>query len=301
MHSISLLVCIWLLTNSLHGLHNPIDVIIPCHEKDLPTLSLAIKGIKQNGNGVRRVIVISATKFTNDAEWFDEARFPFTKKDITLMIFNQNEQQAQDYMRIYPDRVGWVYQQLLKLYAGMVIPDISSNVLALDSDTIFLRSVSFIDNQGYALYNVGTEHHRPYFEHMSRLLPRLNKVYAKHSGISHHMLFQRHILKDLFQDIEAYHQMEPWQALCVCIDKGSFRISEYEIYFNYIVSRNYKVKIRPLKYKDMKFDIKAIAKRKKQNYAYVSCHSYRSTQYNYPLVILKNSNQRPKYLSLEKS
>ena len=46
----------------------PIDVIIVCHPKDMLTLDLAINGIKENGNNIRRVIVISAEKLSDIAK-----------------------------------------------------------------------------------------------------------------------------------------------------------------------------------------------------------------------------------------
>ena len=42
-------------------------------------------------------------------------------------------------------RIGWYYQQLLKQYAPFVIPKISSNVLILEPDTIFLKQVTFMN------------------------------------------------------------------------------------------------------------------------------------------------------------
>ena len=51
---------------------DPIDVIIPCTDKDLETLDLCIQGIRKNGPNIRRVIIISDQKLTEKAEWFDE-------------------------------------------------------------------------------------------------------------------------------------------------------------------------------------------------------------------------------------
>src|SRR5690606_24399663 len=97
--------------------------------------------------------------------------------------------------------------------------DISSNVLIVDADVVFYRPVAFTDeNSGAGLYNPAEEYYRPYFLHMARLLPGLKRVYSQYSGISHHMLFQLCLLKDLFSMVEEHHQMPFWQALCRCID-----------------------------------------------------------------------------------
>jgi len=255
----------------------PIDVVIPCHAKDSRTLELAIEGIRKYGIDVRRIITVSAAPLTSKAEWFDEARYPFSKQDMLDILFGDDQVQKDAYAGSPDNRLGWIYQQLLKLYAPFVIPGISNNVLILDSDTIFLKSVSFFDDAGNALFNPGVEYFLPYFEHMARLLPGLKRVYTQHSGISHHMLFQLSILEDFFKDIREVHGTEPWQALMKCIDRRHLYgsgISEYELYFNYVFARNYKAKIRKLKYRDMAFNKRDIAASKKAGFNYVSCHAY---------------------------
>lgn len=254
-----------------------IDVVIPCHEKDIRTLELAIEGIKKYGTGIRRVITVSSKRLTDKAEWFDEASYPFSKQDIAYAIFKDKEAAEQYYQ--HGSRLGWIYQQLLKLYAPIVIPDISSQVLILDADTIFLRETTFIDDEGYALFNVGREYHPPYFDHARRLLPDFKKVYSHYSGICHHMLLQRPIIDDLFNAIRSTHNTEPWQALCACIDhqytgKDLSGLSEYEIYFNFVFSKKYKVKIRELKWANIPFSTSSILAHTVQGAHYVSCHSY---------------------------
>lgn len=274
----ALLLSLMAITQSAFIIAEPIiDVVIPCHEKDARTLDLVVDGIRHNGQGVRRVIVVSAKRLTQKAEWFDEALFPFSKNAIAVAIFKGDEDQAKKYISDSRNRLGWIYQQLLKLYAPFVIPNISSNVLILDSDTIFLNKVSFIDAQGNALFNVGHQYHKPYFEHMNLLIPGLKRVFRDYSGICHHMLFQKYILEDLFHDIEICHGKDAWEVLAETIDpKDLFHsaLSEYEIYFNYVFSRTYKAKIRTLNWREFGFNHNAIAECKKHGCDYVSCHSY---------------------------
>src|SRR5436190_474838 len=111
-----------------------IDVVIPCHEKDALTLELSINGVKKNCKNIRRIIVVSKKKLTNNAEWFDEARYPFNRRSILMTIFNNDISKVAQYETAPRNRTGWIYQQLLKLYAPLVIPDISSNVLVVDAD-----------------------------------------------------------------------------------------------------------------------------------------------------------------------
>lgn len=251
-----------------------IDVVIPCHKKDQKSLDLVIQGIKKNVTQIRRIIVVSYEKLTNKAEWYDESLYPFSKYDLALAIFNGNHKKATNFL--YNERaMGWIYQQFLKLYAPLIIPNISENVLIVDADTIFLKKVTFIDENGYALYNYGRGRHKIYFEHGARLLPGFKRIFQKYSGICHHMLFQRHVIKEFFNEIQFNHKCDPWKAICTCIDHKYVSkpcMSEYELYFNYVFSRKYKVKIRELKWINIKLN--AREEIYNQSYHYISCHSY---------------------------
>lgn len=268
--------------------NEPLDVVIPCTKKDLDTLNLCIDGIRKHGKNIRRIIVVSSEKYTDKAEWFDEKKYPFNKYDIALQIY-QSERAAIDYILSKNNRIGWIYQQFLKLYAAYVIPDISSNILVLDSDTIFLKDVTFLTDEGGALFNVGQEYHIPYFRHMERLLPYLNKVYPNYSGICHHMVFQRPLLDDLFYQVKAQHNTELWRAICNCIDLNDIWgscFSEYEIYFNFAFLHTDQMHIRPLMMLNTPL-LKSLELFKAQGYDYVSCHAYMrkssiSTSSTYP-------------------
>ena len=235
--------------------NDPIDVVIPCHHKDAPQLDRTIESIKKYVAGIRRIMVISSERFTESAEWIDEAIFPFNKESIALEIFKSQE--VASYQLTKPlSRIGWLYQQFLKLYAPFCIPNISSNVLIVDSDVVFLRPVTFLQENGAGLYAVGTEFYKQYFEHAARLLPGLKKLYPRYSGIVHHMLFQKAVLIDLFNFIYQEHHLEPWVAIARAIPVTnntihSSALSEYEIYFNFVFARTNQVKIRPLKWKDI--------------------------------------------------
>lgn len=235
--------------------HDQIDVIIPCHEKDAPQLNRAIAHVKENVQNLRRVIVISSKPLTDHAEWADEKLFTFTKEDIIMQIF-QNDELAKNYLKSNAARTGWIYQQFLKLFAAYYIPDISRNILAVDADVIFLKPTSFLQRNGAGLYAVSNEYCQFYFDHAARLLPGLKKMYPEYSGIAHHMLFQKEVLDDFFNLIEQHHHLNPWIAIAKAIpvvdNKISFApISEYELYFNFVFARTNQVKIRALKWENM--------------------------------------------------
>lgn len=253
----------------------PIDVVIVAHEKDSATLPLVIEGVRHNIKH-RDIIVISQKPLTDKAIWFDEARFPFTKEKIAHEIF-KDAVKAQVFLQHAKTRTGWIFQQLCKLYALFVIPGISDNILVLDADTIFLRPVRFQKKDGRPKLTVATEYHRPYFAHMARLIPGLEKVYKDKSGIAHHMLFQKPIMADLFETISNIHHEEPWKALCHCIDTNEIYgscMSEYEIYFNFACMRTDQVHLRELRWSNKPLRSFLGSDYKQSKMHYISCHSY---------------------------
>lgn len=252
----------------------PIDVVIPCIEKDLDTLELCIDGVRKNIDNVRRIIVVSARRLTDSAEWFDEKEYPFSTGILARQIF-QNEEAAARFLS-NPALIGWIYQQFLKLYAPFVIPEISKNVLIIDADTIFLNPVQFLGPNGEGQYNPGSECHLPYFAHAARLLPGLNRRYPAYSGISNHMLFQKEVMEDLFGIVETYHGSQFWKALCSCVDLEHVYgacLSEYEIYFNFVFTRSDQMQIRPLKWVILS-NLAEIEDYRAAGYHYVTCHAY---------------------------
>lgn len=254
---------------------DPIDVVIPCTEKDLYTLETCIKGIRKNGKNIRRVIVVSSRRLTNQAEWVPESSFPFCKKDIAYWMFKKDATKAEKYIQTKKNRLGWVLQQLLKLYAPIVIPNISSNVLILDGDTVFLNPINFTTPKKGAYFTRSKEHHAPYFQHAKRLVPNFRKV-LKHSGVAHHMLFQKAVILDLFKTVENYYQIPFWQAFCACIDldqKYHSPCSEYEIYANFSKIRSDQFEERILLWDNIA-SLDHLDEYKEKKYSYISCHQY---------------------------
>lgn len=248
-----------------------IDVVIPAHKKDLATLEYAIDGIRKNIQDVRRIIVVSKEKFTDKAEWFDEAKYPFSYQEISDLVGGKN--------------VGWNYQQLLKLYAVLVIPEISENVLVVDADTVFYRKVKFFED-GLPLYNLSKDKnlekdkfYQISLDHIKKILPEIAEKFPKKfediSGICHHMLFQKHIIEDLFSRIEAQSNTnDSFYKIFLKTAQGSFGVAEYNLYFYFLLSCHpNEYKIRILNYKNTaKFN--PFWERLRRKYDYCSYHSY---------------------------
>lgn len=239
------------------------DIVIPLGPDDLTVSETMITFTKKNIIGFRNIYLIpfDPTIQIEGCITVNENIFPFHKNDFIPYIGNTT-------------RGGWYLQQLLKLYSGFVIPNILDNYLVIDSDTFFFKPTEFFKN-GLPLYNIGIEHWEPYFVHMKRLHPTLIKQ-TQYSGITHHMVFQKHILYHLISFIETHHKKAFWKVFLESINKENISnsgASEYELYFNFlhIYFKNQFI-IRPLKWKDTGVFNTNI------NEDYISYHFFRRTQ-----------------------
>lgn len=255
-----------------------VDIVIPTHKKDLQILEYCIDAAKRKIVGAGRIIVISAEKYSNNAEWFDEKLFPFS---IELVRESVGES------------AGWYFQQLLKLYAPLIIPNISENVLILDSDTVFFRRVKMLDENGRAFCTISkdenAERHdfdQRVAEHTERMLSslatkNLPREFQGISGINHNMIFNREILRDLFNKVAAQHNGEPFYKVFLKFSQQLHSASEYQIYFCFLlIYHRDKIRIRKLCYKNTS-DINIRKYQKRFKYHYCSFHSYlRGTRSN---------------------
>jgi hypothetical protein len=215
------------------------DIVIPVGPNDVSFIHTLIQYTKQNVIGFRNVYIVAYddSLIVDGCITISESIYPFSKPDICAIL-------GQDF------RQNWYLQQLLKLYAIFVIPDILDNVLILDSDTFFLKPTRFLDDSNNAIHSYLDENHGPYFSHMNRMHPTLSRIDIDKSGVSHHMMFQKQYLTELFELIQNHHNMDFWKAFVNCIDPAVFSgASEYEIYFNFMLKyhRN-KIQLRKPSY-----------------------------------------------------
>lgn len=200
-----------------------IDALIPLGPSDRGLVDLSALSVRRFVEGVRTVYIVSPEDpRIPDTVFVDEARFPFGLAEVRAMLGTER-------------RAGWYLQQLLKLYFPQVVPESLPRYLVIDADTIFLRRCRFVEDDR-TVFNFGSEYHAPYFEHMARLHPELQKRFA-YSGIVHCMLFDRAWLAELFAAVEASHGGVPfWKLFLAAVDPAHRErsgASEYEMYLNF--------------------------------------------------------------------
>ena len=218
-------------------------MVIPVGPNDVPILEQTLSYNKKNIIGYRNIYILTNPEWIQDTSFLseptitiiDERNLPITIQTITEHLGETK-------------RVGWYLQQLLKLYAGFFIPDILEYYLVVDADTAFLKPIPFFDGD-LPLYNYGFEYHLPYFEHMKRLHPALGRA-SQFSGICHHMMFYKPLVRVLMFEIEKHHNQSFVEVFLSSVDKKEIEksgASEYEIYFHFLLAfhRN-KMRIRPL-------------------------------------------------------
>jgi hypothetical protein len=240
----------------------PIDIVIPCSQKDREKLRFAIAGARRYVKNVRSIYVISSECYTKEAIWIDEKKAPFSP-----LFFDKDAP--------YPiQEWGWTFQQLLKLYTFEIIPDLAENVLLLDADTVFINKVSFIDEKGEAYYTLGGYYHQFYIDFAKTLFPTLPIAFPNQSAIVHHMLIQKPVLTALLKEIRLIHNKEPFEAFLACY-KGALHPSEFELYLNYAFANTPHVHLRPLLWKDTRsLSLKNLRKYKKKGYHFLSNHHW---------------------------
>jgi hypothetical protein len=236
------------------------DIVIPVGPNDKNIIYKQIEYTKLNIIGYRNIYLIC----------YD----PSIKIDGCITIDEKNPYFSLDTVSSIHgklNRNGWYLQQLLKLYAFKIIPDLLERYLIIDSDTLFLKPTTFVKNNK-CLYNYGTQYHAPYFQHMLILDVDLIRVDNDKSGICHHMMFEQKYLIELMDKIEKIHDDTFYNVFLLSCSVSDFTgsgASEYEIYFNYMLyNHRDKIELRELKWRDATIlDID-------DTLDYISCHWY---------------------------
>lgn len=190
--------------------------------------------------------------------WVDESTFPFHLQTIHSWFQK-------------PKRSGWYLQQLLKLYAPIQLAELLEHYIIVDADVRFHQPLRFFDEDGTIRFNVGTEHHVPYFEHMKRLIG-LSKSHPS-SGICHLMPMKRSIVQHLIQVVEGRHGDRPfWRVFLGCVDPADYDLSgasEYELLFTFtLLFHPQECRICPIRWQNTGYETP------NKEFAYEAWHCY---------------------------
>jgi hypothetical protein len=231
------------------------DIVILVGPNDIGTIEKQLEYTRQNVIGYRKIFLLCYDKTIsiNGCQMIYENIFPFHIGFVT-------EYFGRHYGK--NNRNGWYYQQLLKFYVGILVPEILDQYLILDADVYLYKPTEFIAG-GRAIFNLtDSSYHEPYFTHMNRLHSSLQKR-VKSSGISHHMLFSKIYVKELMKLVEEHHNKPFWKAFIECVTEHSRHApqaiesgaSEYEIYMSFMIHYHPEnILFRKLKWEDKPHD-----------------------------------------------
>ena len=256
------------------------DILFLCHEKDVGILKSSIRYAKKNVVGYRKIFVLSRENYFPDDKninFVDEKVFPFNKNEIKKYA--------------PAGRVGWYYQQFLKLYFLSVTgSEVLDNVLCIDADAMFIRKTTFFEDN-VPLYNVDTGSHQPYFDILEKIFG-FGKQNSKYSGTTHHMVYQRKYINEILNFVKKKWNDELWKVIMKNIDKNTISgFSEQDLYFNYMLKHHAnKIKIRKMRFMNFPYYsdgwIKLFAL---LGYNYLASHDY----------LVKDKFSAPKRLVIE--
>jgi len=229
-----------------------LDLVIPAHEKDINTLNICIDYARKNIIDLNNIYVVSRNKLTDNAIWISEKSFPFKLEDVAKKIGKHR-------------KTCWYYAGLIQTTSALLIPNLKKYVLIMDSDTIVVKPVKFLEND-VSLFNISPgDGLACYYEHAFKMVPSLKRQH-QWSGVCHHILINREIMKDLFKRVEDIHKKPFWEAyIDVTLEpysslrertindvsgkhaNGQGRLTSYELYFTFALQYHPdKVKIRKL-------------------------------------------------------
>lgn len=142
-------------------------------------------------------------------------------------------------------RVGWYYQQFLKMAFAFSNYCDTDYYLSWDSDTIPLRRIDFFNDKGNPYFTMKIEHHDPYFAAIKRLLDisKTNEL----SYIAENMMFNKSIMIEMINRIQSNSMLEGdtwYEKIVYALEPESVSpmgFSEFETYGNYCFNYHHEL------------------------------------------------------------
>jgi Family of unknown function (DUF6492) len=217
----------------------PIEVVVPCIERDMVTLPLLVQSIhKFLLHPIQQIHIVGPRKSPLQ-QFCKDHNCNFVDENHVLPICLND---IGEYYTGGYDRKGWIFQQLLKLGADSFVQ--TQYYYVLDADTVLISPQTVLRNDKLIL-NTSDEFHEPYRLVYEKLLGE--KPLSPVSFVSHQMLFERETLLCLKRKIESHTGKFWYQAIIDLVDRNeASSFSEYELYGNFLT--RYYLKNTSLEY-----------------------------------------------------
>ncbi len=150
-------------------------------EANIPTLKISIPLINRYYNNPKFVVICPASslnRFINTFHTFSNVTIVSEASLISLSQFTKIATESAKRLGIADiktDRLGWYYQQALKLSFLLSLGETDCNAVMWDADTIPLTRIRFFDAAGNYSFQYGSlsEFNQPYFDTLKNVLPGL--------------------------------------------------------------------------------------------------------------------------------
>ena len=254
-----------------------IEVTLDCAKKDFDMLKIVINHALQNIlNPVIRLSVVVPSDSTNTVK----AMLSEISESVNLQICSEDEVVSEkirnNIQRMFPERYGWILHQFLTLQ--QVLNCRSTGILSIDSDTILLRPMAFVNMNHVQILMESLEYNAEYYS----FLNKINPLYplSPQSHVTHYSFFQPDLmneimrkssifsLEDFLIHIENFADLHSTSS--ICIDREFYAIGlqiYYPEYFTLVKFSNISVT------RKMIFDPNFL-KRLASKYNSISAHSY---------------------------
>lgn len=215
-------------TDPLRSKMSPaIDIAIPCHNKDLDNVSVAIDGaVYSVKNPIGRIKLITPENSVKSLQ----AKFPSYEVSSDENILEKETVNLITTL-LPANRRGWIFQQIIKLKVALNSSEIAT--LIVDADTILIKPKTWINSDGTQILCVANELHPPYKNHQRRVFGGINYPL---SFVTHHQLMKQESLIQIFGTNG--NGIARWLELADFSEKSP--ISEFDSYGEWMISNRPK-------------------------------------------------------------
>ncbi len=204
----------------------PLDLVIVTIDKDFPIMPETVAAVRANlRHPINKIFMVSRDSAAArelsaklGCVFIDETSYlPVKKEDLDFVVQGWH-------------RGGWILQQLLKFGADNFVT--TENFLVLESDTVLLNPVGFIEG-GKLVFGASQEWNPPYFEAFFRLFGF--RIKYPLSYIVQMMIFNVPLLKECKNEMEVRHKKPWYEAYASVVDRAELSsIADYENYAHWV-------------------------------------------------------------------
>lgn len=165
---------------------NKIDKITLCQvslKRDIPLILQNFKNFEKLYKNVKIFIIcpIRDLSYFKKIFYYDEFEILPEDEILTFKEFEsvfEKESKKISYSLEFKKRLGWYYQQILKItFMINFMNEKKQNLIIWDADTIILKKINFFYRDHSIKYGTFNEFHRQYYETNQKILNNLPKYY----------------------------------------------------------------------------------------------------------------------------